>query len=87
MDEINSSPTKPSTLDGWSEWRHYTLSELKRLNETIGRIDTHAAERDIWVSVEITKLKMQAVLWGSVAGIFTGIFTSLVASIIVKVVT
>jgi len=61
------APNEPST-DGWSEWRHYTLAELKRLNETIEKMEKHNAEKDVWIAVEIARLKMYAATWGAAAG-------------------
>ena len=57
-----------NTLNGWSEWRHFTLSELKRLNDSIEKLSEQSARIDTMVAVETSRLKMYAAFWGTVAG-------------------
>lgn len=56
--------------NGWGEWAHYVLNELKRLNAVVD--DTR---RDInGITVDVVQLKVKSTLWGAGAGAFT-VFT------------
>ena len=71
-----------STLNGWSEWRHFTLSELKRLDNSIDKLSDRSARLDTLIAVETSRLKMYAAFWGTIAG-FLG---SVIGMILIKAV-
>lgn len=51
--------------NSWREYSRLVLSELKRLDHDIKRLE----EAQLEVLREITALKTQAAVWGSIAGL------------------
>lgn len=50
--------------NGWPEYKQMVLSELRSLNTTLNRI----TEEQTRLRIEVERLKMQAGLWGLLAG-------------------
>ena len=57
------------TDNGWAEWGHHVLAELKRLNEYYERIEFRLGK----IEVELGQLKVKAGIWGACAGLIPGI--------------
>jgi hypothetical protein len=55
--------------DGWNEWSRHVLKELERMNARQDRMDDRLGR----IETEIATLKVQAGLWGAVAGIIPAI--------------
>ena len=55
--------------NGWQEWRQHVLLEIKRLNTNLEKLEEKNIEHVLATSVELSKLKVWAAVYGAVAGI------------------
>ena len=51
--------------EGWGVWRHYVISELKRLNDNIEKL----ADFNTEIRIDVANLKLVAAIIGATAGI------------------
>ena len=52
--------------NGWSDYQHFVLAELKRIGDGMTRIGDKLDSEILDVKVEIATLKVKAGLWGLV---------------------
>ena len=51
--------------NGWAEYRLQVLSDLKRISKNVETL----AKSDTEIRIDISRLKLQAAIWGGVAGV------------------
>lgn len=56
----------------WSEWRRHVLLEISRLNDNLERVNNQHQT----VMMDISRLKIQAAIWGALGGILVTLLLS-----------
>lgn len=67
--------------NGWQEWRHHIIIELKRLNNNLEKLEAKSAEYMLNTSIEVSRLRVWSVVYGSIGG---GIMVLLLKGVIDK---
>ena len=80
-----SNDQHPRDGNGWNQWSKYVIQELRRLSDSITKLDDdlNAEKLEMLKSIErlrseIQLLKFQASLWGSGAGMVVGVIASII---------
>lgn len=55
--------------NGWQEWRQYVLLEIKRLSNNQEKLEESSADYRLKTSVELSRLRVWAGVYGAAAGI------------------
>lgn len=69
-----------SEKNGWQEWRQYVLLEIKRLSTNQEKLEEKSNAYELNTSVELSRLKVWAAVYGAAAGIIAGVILREVAS-------
>lgn len=57
----------------WTQWEKHVLTELKRLNNTIERVESKNDDDHKELFASIYTLKVKAGVWGALAGMIPGL--------------
>ena len=68
-------------LNSWSEWRHYVIAELKRLNDLAERREKNYNDMRIQMAIDVERIKTLSTVLGSLGG---ALITLLIGIIIFK---
>ena len=71
----NGNGNNGNSTNSWAMWQRLVLSEIKRLDENVGKLDD--AKNDIMIRLAV--LQAKAAMWGGIAGaIFAGVIELIV---------